>query len=307
MNINLSQLTLLRTLGETEFNVSHASAELGLSQPSASRKLKELEDEVGAPLVKRNGRRITGYTALGERLMRPVRDLSTSLSHFEALVDDHHGHRRAELTIATTHSQARYFLPRVISRFREQFPTVRIQLSQNMPADIARKVREGTVELGICTDRIGDDPDLDFTPGYRWSHAVLAPKDHPILDCPLTLPCLSLYPVLTYVDRITGLRLLTEFLSERDIALDVVLEAADTDVLKRFIRLGLGYGLIASMGYEPGQDDDLVLRKIDDAPTLTMGVAHRRGAFLSQPARAMLRLIKEESRAFERQIARQQL
>lgn len=302
MNIDFAQISLLQHLADSQFNLSRAAAAMGLSQPSASRKLKELETSVGAALVVRNGRRITALTPLGARLVEPARDFHTALSHARALVDEHHGRGLRELTIATTHSQARYFLPTVITRFRRRFPDVRIQLSQSMPAQIARLVRDGAVELGICTDRIAQDPELHFVPGYRWSHAVCAPRGHPILTGTLALSDLAAHPVLTYVDTITGRGLLEAFLAERGVTLDVVLEAADTDVLKTFIRLGLGYGLIASMGFDPEADTDLVLRRIPGAPVLSMGVARRRGAFLSRPARALIDMVRDESERFETRI-----
>jgi len=298
---------LLRTLIEEKFNLSSAAARLGLSQPSASRRLQTLELESGAPLVIRQGRRITGLTDLGMQLTIPIRDMATSLSHLDAIIDSYHGRRKTELSIATTHSQARYFLPPVISEFRKIYPDVRVLFRQSMPAEIARLVREGHVDLGVCTDRISTDNELQFSPGYQWSHAVCAPKNHPFYANPITLSDLGNFPVLTYVTGITGRQIMEAYLAERGVALDIALEAADTDVLKTFIRQGLGYGLICSMAYEPKNDSDLRLRRIEGAPVLKMGIASRRGAYLSSPARAMISMIRKASVGFEQQISEQQI
>jgi LysR family cys regulon transcriptional activator len=247
-----------------------------------SRQIRELEEELGVDIFERNGKRLTGLTEPGKGILQIIERLLLEAENLQQASQEYTGRKNGTLTIATTHTQARYVLPKVVQTFRQSFPEVRVALQQSAPEHIAEWVLSGKADVGIATEGLSQFDDLVSFPCYQWHHKIVVPEGHPLLEHErIDLHELAKYPLITYDVGFTGRSHIDEAFKSEEIATDIVLTAMDSDVIQQYVALGLGVGLVASMAVEQSRNDGL--RALDAShlfgPNVTR-LAVRRGAFL---------------------------
>jgi LysR family cys regulon transcriptional activator len=257
------------------------------SQPGVSRQIRELEEELGVVIFERNGKRLTGLTPPGKGILKIVEKLLVEAENLQQASREFAAQDSGTLTVAVTHTQARYALPQVVQSFRNAFPGVRIALQQSAPEHIAEWVLSGKADIGIATEGLSAFSDLVSFPCYRWSHLVVAPEGHPIFSSsqPLRLEDLAEYPLITYDVGFTGRSHIDAAFVEAGLSPDIVLTAMDSDVIKQYVSLGMGVGIVASMAFDHGRDKGM--RAIEASHLFAQNVtrlAVRRGSYLRQYA-----------------------
>ncbi|NEV63541.1 LysR substrate-binding domain-containing protein [Thiorhodococcus minor] len=295
--MELRQLRSLVTLVDTQFNVSRAAERLHLVQSAVTQHLKHLETEIGGPLFLRHGKRLVGLTELGERVMCYADAIMRQTSNIQAAGCDFAEQDQGILRLGATHTQARYVLPPVIRRFVGAYPEVELQIHQGTPAQLVDLTLRDRVDLAICTEALGSEPGLRAIPCYRWNRALIAPRAHPLLDAePLTLARLCEHPIITYVFGFTGRSGFSDAFAKAGLRPRVVLSAADTDVIKAYVREGLGIGIIAALAYRPTEDLDLGMRDLSALfPWETTKVAHAWDKHLRNYHKHFIDLFKAET------------
>lgn len=281
--MNFQQLRSIRETARCGFNLTEVANVLFTSQPGVSRQIRELEDELGVEIFERNGKRLTGLTEPGKAILQIIERLLVEANNLRQAGHEYAGEKNGTLTIATTHTQARYVLPTVVGAFRKAFPAVRVALQQSAPEHIAQAVISGKADIGIATEGLSQFKDLLSFACYTWHHVVVVPKEHPLLAIaePMTLQDLAAYPLITYDVGFTGRSHIDAAFLGANIDTDIVLTAMDSDVIQQYVNLGLGVGIVASMAMEHMPHADL--RPIDVshlfAPNITR-LAIRKGAYL---------------------------
>lgn len=246
-----------------------------------SRQIRELEEELGIELFVRAGKRLTGLTEPCAHVLPIVERLLLESCNLKKAGEEFMAQQNGLLSIAATHSQARYALPPAVQEFRSQFPNVKLHLHQGSPKQVADMLLSGEVDVAIATEALNDYPELVALPCYRWTHSVIAPPGHPLLDGPLTLESLARHPLITYDTGFTGRTHIDLAFSERALAPNIVLTAMDADVIKTYVALGLGVGIVASIAYEA--ERDTALRALDAGALFGINLtrlALRRGSYL---------------------------
>jgi LysR family cys regulon transcriptional activator len=260
--MNLSQIELLRVLQENDYSLSKAAEKMHIVQSAVSRQLQLFEAELGSPLYERQGKKLIGLTALGLRIMEQVAVINMAKKNIQSIAADFIDSTQGILHIATTHTQAKYFLPKPILRFREKYPGVRIYMLEASPEQLINKLHTRQADIAVCTEKVAEDNDLVVKPCYEWHHAAVVPQDHPLSTGGISLKRLAAYPILTYSFGFTGRSNIETAFNTSGVELDIILAAADTDVIKTYVRLGMGVGIIAGMAYDPAMDQDLVARDL---------------------------------------------
>ncbi|MBM3344408.1 MAG: CysB family HTH-type transcriptional regulator [Betaproteobacteria bacterium] len=257
--MNLQQLRAVRETSHQNFNLTLVAEALHTTQPAISRQIRELEQELGVELFTRRGKRLTGHTAAGAATLPIVERLLQEQANLRTAAADFKSRDQGELVVATTHTQARYALPRVVAQFRKKFPQVKLAFHQAEPQRIVDAVRSGEADIGIATESLARATDLLSFPCYTWNHVVVVPKDHPLARAARpTLADVALYPIVTYEIIFTGRPHIDEAFARAAIEPDIVLTALDSDVIKTYVREGLGIGIIAAMAFDARSDADLV-------------------------------------------------
>jgi LysR family cys regulon transcriptional activator len=258
--LNLQQLRIVRETVRQQFHLTDVANALYTSQSGVSKHLIDLEEELGVQLFVRRGKRLTGLTEPGRELVPMVERVLLELANIRRLAD-HFGQRdEGTLRIATTHTQARYALPPIVARFKAAYPHVNLLLHQGTPSEIASMLLADEVDLGIATESLADEEQLQCFPFYRWHHAVLVPHGHPLTQAgPLTLESLAAYPLVTYHHGFTGRSRIDAAFEAAGLAPRIVLAALDSDVLKAYVELGLGVGIVAGPAVRPERDRGLAL------------------------------------------------
>jgi LysR family transcriptional regulator, cys regulon transcriptional activator len=284
--MNFQQLRSVREAVRRGFNLTAVADALHTSQPGVSRQIKELEDELGVQLFERAGRRLLGLTPPGEAALPVVERLLHEAENLRRVGAEFASADRGLLTVAATHTQARYALPTAVRDFRATHPGVTLHLQQGSPTQIAQWVLDGQADLGIATEALAEVPALLALPCYRWTHVVVVPRTHPLAATPgggpgLTLQRLAEFPLITYEPGYAGRRHIDEAFDKAGLVAEVALAAMDADVIKTYVELGLGIGVIASVAFDEERDRDLVALDVRHLfATNTTRVAVRRGAFL---------------------------
>jgi LysR family transcriptional regulator, cys regulon transcriptional activator len=282
--MNFQQLRSVRETVRQGFNLTVVSEVLHTSQPGVSRQLKELEDELGIELFERAGRRLLGLTPPGAAVLPIIERLLQEAENLKRAGDDFAQSDRGLLTVAATHTQARYAMPAAIRDFRAAHPQVRLHLQQGSPRQVAESVLAGEADVGIATEALAEFPDLVALPCYRWTHVVVVPRGHALAEDtqqPLTLERLAEFPLITYEPGYTGRRHIDEAFARAGLEFEVGLSAMDADVIKTYVDLGLGVGVIASVAYDDRRDASLVALDAGHLfATNTTRIAIKRGAFL---------------------------
>jgi DNA-binding transcriptional LysR family regulator len=260
--MNLSQIELLRVLQETNLNLSKAAEKMHIVQSAVSRQLQLFEAELGSPLFERQGKKLIGMTTLGKRIMEEVEIINRAKTNIQHIAADYLDSNQGILHIATTHTQAKYFLPVPIQRFRKKYPGVSIYMVQASPEQLIDQLHTGKADIAICTERVDEVADLVIEKCYEWHHALVVPQHHPLSAGEISLERLAKFPILTYSFGYTGRSNIESAFNSAGLELDIILAAADTDVIKTYVRLGMGVGLIAGMAYDPLTDQDLLARDL---------------------------------------------
>ena len=274
--MNFQQLKIIREAARRDYNLTEGANMLYTSPSGVSRHIRELEEELGIEIFIRRGKRLLGMTEPGKALLTIAERILNEASNVRRLADLFTNDASGVLTIATTHTQARYSLPRVIKAFREIFPDVRLELIQGTPQEIEVLLHNGGADIGIASERLSNDPLLVAFPWFRWHHSLLLPADHPLNQVsPLTLEEIVKWPLITYRQGITGRSRIDEAFKRKGLTPDVVLSAQDSDVIKTYVELGLGIGLVAEQSggeYEAGNLVRLDTRHLFDANTVWLGL-----------------------------------
>ena len=284
--MNFQQLRSIREACRCGYNLTEVANVLYTSQPGVSRQIREVEEELGVDIFERNGKRLTGLTEPGKGILPIIERLLLEAENLRQAGNDYSDQARGTLAIATTHTQARYVLPKVVQQFRLAFPEVRIALQQSAPEHIAEWVLSGKADIGIATEGLSAFKDLVSFPCYEWNHVVVVPDGHPLLAKPqLSLEDLAKFPLITYDLGFTGRGHIDEAFKQAGLRTDIVLTAMDSDVIQQYVALGLGVGLVASMAIETGNENQRAqgLRTISASHLFQSNVtrlAVRRGAYL---------------------------
>jgi LysR family cys regulon transcriptional activator len=271
--VNVQQLRYVFETARRGLNVSEAAEALFTSQPGVSKQIRLLEEELGVDIFIRHGKRLVAITEPGQAILtiatRVLRDLDNirQVSHEFAAEDV------GELTLATTHTQARYALPAVVAEFTRRYPKVRLVLHQGNPAQVCDEVAAGQADIGIATEGIEGYDGIVSLPCYQWNRCVIAAPDHAIFQArTLTLEDIARYPIVTYDADFAGRSLVNKAFVARGLKPNIVLTAIDADIIKTYVRLGLGIGIVAAMAYDAKADSDL--RSADAAHLFESSTAH---------------------------------
>lgn len=260
--MNLQQFRFVRETIRRNFNLTEAAKSLYTSQPGVSKAIMEFEQELGVQIFERHGKRIKGLTRPGQAVAEVVERINREIENLRRVSDEYARRDQGSLTIACTHTQARYALPKVIPAFREQFPKVHLALAEGSPTQAADMVLRGEADVAIATESLAQTIGLSSVACYRWEHSVVCKSDHPLLEKyartgELGLGDLTQYPIVTYDLAFSGRRNIDDAFFQAGLTPDIVLAAVDADVIKTYVDVGLGIGIIASMAYDPLQDDHL--------------------------------------------------
>lgn len=280
--MNFQQLRIIREAVRCNFNLTEVGNALFTSQSGVSKHIKDLEDELGVELFVRKGKRLLGLTDPGRELLEIVERILLDANNIKNLVEQYSQRDEGQLTVIATHTQARYALPQVITKFKKSFPKVHLKLHQAGPNEIVTMLLNGEADIGVATEALHDVPKLDTFPYYSWHHEVIVPAGHPLEKVkPLTLQALAEYPIVTYHEGLTGRAKIDQSFADAGITPDIVMSALDADVIKTYVELGMGIGIIASMAFNPVKDTDLRLVKCKHLfGANTTYIALRRGHYL---------------------------
>jgi LysR family transcriptional regulator, cys regulon transcriptional activator len=256
--VKINQLRYICEVARRQLNISAAAEALHTSQPGVSKQIRLLEDELGIEIFERNGKQLTRVTPAGEDILGLARQVLDNIDNIRSVAADHGDHRRGSLAIATTQTQALHVLPDVVRRFRRDYPNVQLHMHQGTPLQIAEQAATGLVDFAIATEALELFSDLVVLPCYQWNRSVIVPAGHPLGEAPLTLEAIAGHPLVTYVFGFTGRSRLDEAFAGVGLTPQVSFTATDAEVIKTYVRLGLGVGIIASMAVDRERDRDLV-------------------------------------------------
>jgi len=285
--MKLRQLHYVQEISKRGLSVTAAADALFTSQPGVSKQVRLLEDELGVDIFVRNGKHISEITPAGKRILEYTARLLLEADNIRNIAAEFRTADRGDLSVATTHTQARYALPPVISGFRQAWSQVALHLHQGSPPQIAKMAVEGTADFAIATEALEHFDELVMLPCYHWNRSILVPPTHALAlryrDKPqeLTLEAIAEHPVITYTFGFTGRSKLDQAFAAQGLKPDVVLTAVDADVIKTYVRLGLGIGIVASMSHDETLDADLVSLPVDHLfEPSTTHIGFRQGMFL---------------------------
>ncbi len=282
--MNFQQLRIIRETVRCNFNLTEVANNLYTSQSGVSKHIKDLEDELGVELFVRKGKRLLGMTEPGREMVKIVERLLLDAHNIKNLADQYSQQDQGALTVATTHTQARYVLPDVVVEFRKQFPKVKLHLHQGSPREIAQMLLEGRADIGIATEALGDVEGLVSYPYHSWHHGVIVPAGHALeKKKKLTLQAIAEHPIVTYHEGFTGRARIEEAFNAAGLQPEIVLSALDADVIKSYVELGLGIGIVASLAFSPQRDKGLRLLDCSHLfPENVTRIAIREGHLLRQ-------------------------
>ena len=280
--MNFQQLRIIRETVRRDFNLTEVANALFTSQPGVSKHIKDLEDELGVELFIRKGKRLLGLTEPGKELVVLVERMLLDAKNVKSLAEQYSNRNEGQLTVAATHTQARYALPRVVTEFKRLYPKVHLKLCQGSPEEITDLLLKGEAEIGVATEAVAGVGELVSFPFYAWHHAVVVPKDHPLAALKQPgIEEIAEYPIVTYHEGFTGRTKIDRSFAEAGLSPDIVMSALDSDVIKTYVELGLGIGIVASMAFNPEKDSGL--RLLDSSRLFEQNVtriALRRGQYL---------------------------
>lgn len=288
--MHLHQLRYIREIVRNDLSISKAAQSLKTSQPSVSNQLQQLEEELRLKIFERRGKRLVAITPMGETILEIAERVLRDVHNIESLADESHDEEHGTLSIGTTQTQALYALPNSIKAFSERYPNVHLNMLQGTPREISELAASGEIDLAIATETLDQNPDLITFPCYDWNRTIVVPDKHPLLsERVLTLEAVSKYPILTYMMEFTGRAQQDQSFQDRGLKPNVIFTATDADVIKKYVGIGLGIGIIASMAFDAKKDKPL--KGIDAShlfkPSTTL-LAFRRGSYLRGYAYAFI-------------------
>ena len=280
--MNLHQFRFVQEAARRGLNLTEAAKALHTSQPGVSKAIIELEEELGIDIFTRHGKRLKRITEPGQHVLDSIAVIMREVGNLKRIGEQYSAQDTGTLSIATTHTQARYVLPLPVAKLREQYPKVNISLHQGAPDQVARMVIEETAEIGIATESLANYPELVTLPCYEWQHVLVLPAAHALSKKErLTLEDIAFEPLITYHPSFTGRTRIDNAFAQRQLTPRVVLEAIDSDVIKTYVRLGLGIGIVAEMDVAADKDTDLATRPLGQLLGQNVArIALKRGAYL---------------------------
>ncbi len=280
--MNLHQFRFVREAVRQNFNLTETAKALFTSQPGVSKAIIELEEELGVDIFTRHGKRIRGLTEPGRAILKSVEMIMQEIDGLKRIGKEFAAQDSGSFTIATTHTQARYTLPKVVQAFAQKFPKVRLSLLQGNPKQIAEMVLKDQADLAIATESIAGVDGLLTVPCFQWEHLLVVPPDHPLLKSKqVTLEEIAAFPLITYDSAFAGRSKIDHAFSLRNLKPDILLEAIDADVIKTYVELGMGVGIIAGMAFDAERDKDLRAIAVGHLFGMNVSrVALKQGAYL---------------------------
>jgi len=280
--MNLHQFRFVQEAARRNLNLTEAAKALHTSQPGVSKAIIELEEELGIEIFARHGKRLKRITEPGQHVLKSIEVILREINNLKRIGDQFSTQDSGTLSIATTHTQARYVLPVPVASLRKAYPKVNVSLHQGAPDQVARMVLDETAEIGIATESLSNYPDLITLPCYEWQHVLVLPIDHPLAhQTRITLEDLSQWPLVTYHPSFTGRTRIDTAFAQKHLTPRIALEAIDSDVIKTYVRLGMGVGIVAEMAVRDAADTDLVVRPGGNLFGKNMArVAFKRGSYL---------------------------
>ncbi|KGA34086.1 CysB family transcriptional regulator [Pectobacterium brasiliense] len=280
--MKLQQLRYIVEVVNHNLNVSSTAEGLYTSQPGISKQVRMLEDELGIQIFARSGKHLTQVTPAGQEVIRIAREVLSKVDAIKAVAGEHTYPDKGSLYVATTHTQARYALPSVIKGFIDRYPRVSLHMHQGSPTQIAEAVAKGSADFAIATEALHLYDDLIMLPCYHWNRAVVVKPDHPLASkTDITIEELAAYPIVTYTFGFTGRSELDTAFNRAGLTPRIVFTATDADVIKTYVRLGLGVGVIANMAVDPQTETDLVTINANSIFSYsTTKIGFRRSTFL---------------------------
>ena len=299
--MNLHQFRFVHEAARRNLNLTETAKALHTSQPGISKAILELEEELGVDIFVRHGKRLKRITEPGQQVLQAIEVILREVGNLKRIGDEYAKQDAGTLSIATTHTQARYVLPEPVAALRKKYPKVAVSLHQGTPEQVAQMVLDETADIGLATESLSDHPDLVTLPCYEWQHVVVMPADHPLAQVQnLTLEMLAKEPLISYHPSFTGRKRLDSAFTQRGLHPNVVLEAIDADVIKTYTKLGLGIGLVAEMAMKEDLQPvvphgaDLVWRPVGHLFGFNVArLAFKRGAYLRQFVLAFAELVSD--------------
>lgn len=281
--MNLHQFRFVQEAVRRNLNLTEAAKALHTSQPGVSKAIIELEEELGVEIFARHGKRLKRVTEPGQHVLKSIELIMREVGNLKRIGEQFSAQDSGTLSIATTHTQARYVLPIPVARLREQYPKVSVSLHQGSPDQVARMVMDEIAEIGIATESLSDYPDLVTLPCYEWQHVLVLPQAHALAKKErITLEDIAAEPLVTYHPSFTGRTRIDQAFAQKKLVPNMALEAIDSDVIKTYVRLGLGIGIVAEMAVrDDGSNSDLAVRPLGNLFGHNVArVAFKRGAYL---------------------------
>ena len=280
--MKLQQLRCVYQIVQNDFNISKAAEFLHTSQPGVSKQIQLLEDEVGMKIFQRNGKRLTGLSNAGNDLYKSISEIIREISNIKNISHEHENDDTGSFTIATTHTQARYKLPKVVEAFVKKYPKIDLNIHQGDPSQVTEQILKGDADVGIATESIGHNANIICIPCYSWNRVLVFPKNHALSSIKeITLQNIASYPMITYDYAFTGSTIVSKVFKEANISPNIMLTAIDADVIKTYVELNLGVGLIAEMAYDKNKDSALESRDVSHLfPTSTTYIGIRKETFV---------------------------
>mgnify|MGYP000870080426 CR=1 FL=1 len=294
--MNLHQFRFVQEAVRRDLNLTETAKALHTSQPGISKAILELEEELGVDIFVRHGKRIRRVTEPGLQVLRSVEIIMREVANLRRIGDEFSKQDAGTLSIATTHAQARYFMPQAVAQLRKRYPKVQVVLHQGTPADIARMLRDDVADIGVATEVLSDAPDLVSLPCYEWQHVVVMPARHPLAQSERpTLEQLAQYPLVTYHPTFSGRTRVDAAFARARLEPTIALEAIDADVIKTYVRVGMGLGVVSEMAvHDEPAGGDLVWRSVGHLFGFnTSRVAFKRGAYLRQFVYAFAEMLSD--------------
>ena len=280
--MKLQQLRCILEVVQNDFNISKAANSLHTSQPGVSKQIQLLEDEVGVQIFQRNGKRLTGLTEPGQQVFDSISEIIREEKNIKRVSEEYERKDTGNFTIATTHTQARYKLPIVVEEFVKKYPKINLNIHQGNPSQVTEQIVNGDADVGIATESIGLHDKIFCIPCYSWNRIIVMPKSHPLnAEKIITLEHLATYPLITYDYAFTGSTIVSKVFKESNLKPNIMLTAIDADVIKTYVNLNLGIGLIAEMAFDSSKDIDLISRDVSHLfPLSTTYLGIRKDTFI---------------------------
>jgi LysR family cys regulon transcriptional activator len=282
--MNLHQFRFVQEAARRNLNLTETAKALHTSQPGVSKAIIELEEELGIEIFARHGKRLKRITEPGQHVLHSIELILREVSNLKKIGEQYSAQDSGTLSIATTHTQARYVLPVPVAKLRDKYPKVNISLHQGAPDQVAKMLLDDTAEIGIATESLSSYEDLVTLPCYEWQHVLVLPLDHPLASkSHLSLEDIASEPLITYHPSFTGRSRIDQAFAAKKITPRIALEAIDSDVIKTYVRLGLGIGIVAEMAVQDDPVKDLAVRPLGQLLGMNVArVAFKRGAYLRQ-------------------------